>query len=37
VLVDCGDGKAGFGEVALSADPLAMERGELRNIDRAWR
>ena len=37
VLVDYGDGKQGFGASGLSANLIAMEKGELRNIRRACR
>ena len=36
VLVDYNAGKGGFGVAGLSADLVAMERGELANIRRAW-
>jgi len=37
VLVDYSNGKGGFGESGLSANLVAMERGELRNLWRAYR
>lgn len=37
VLVDYDNGKQGFGASGLSANLVAMEKGELRNIHRAWR
>jgi glycosyltransferase involved in cell wall biosynthesis len=37
VLVDYGNGKQGFGASGLSANLIAMEKGELRNIRRARR
>jgi len=37
VLVDYGGGKQGFGASGLSANLVAMEKGELRNILRAYR
>jgi glycosyltransferase involved in cell wall biosynthesis len=37
VLVDYGGGKKGFGASGLSANLVAMEKGELRNIFRAYR
>jgi glycosyltransferase involved in cell wall biosynthesis len=36
VLVDYGGGKQGFGASGLSANLIAMEKGELRNIRRAY-
>lgn len=37
ILVDYGGGKHGFGSSGLSANLVAMEKGELRNIIRAYR